>query len=271
MNMNTPAYYNKVIIITGGSSGIGFALAKAFATQQARIVIIARNAGRLAQAKAELEKLGQTPVLTYSANVCDEQEITAAIDDAGSSLGGIDVLINCAGIITCGRFVDQPVTDLRACMSTNYFGSVYATRAAWPWLRKNKGQLSFVSSVAGYMGLIGYSSYSPAKFAMTGLAECLWQEGKDDNIRVSVCYPPDTDTPLLTYEHAHTLPESRALSQNIKMKTPEHVAAKYLQGLIRNKFEIYCDFDSITVRFLKNNLPRFFRYYTGRIIQKSRR
>jgi 3-dehydrosphinganine reductase len=92
-------------------------------------------------------------------------------------------MINCAGFAAYGRFEDQPIESLEDCMQINYMGSVYALQQAWPFLKKAKGQLSFVSNVAGYLGLIGYSSYSPTKLAMTGLAESLRFEEVDDNIR----------------------------------------------------------------------------------------
>jgi 3-dehydrosphinganine reductase len=264
-------YKDKVVVITGGSSGIGLALAKEFAAQAAKLVLIARDLQKLQAAKASLEKVGSATVLVLDVDVSRKEEIMAAINKLGAQYGKIDLLICCAGIITCGRFADQPVEDLELCHAINYFGTVYTTKAAWPWLKKAGGQLGLVSSVAGYIGLIGYSSYAPSKFALTGLAECLWMEGIDDGIRISILYPPDTDTPLLEYEHKHTLPESKALSKHIKAKTPEAVARVFLVGLIKNKFEIYCDGESRLLRWFKNNFPFQFRYLTKRTIQKSRK
>jgi 3-dehydrosphinganine reductase len=163
------------------------------------------------------------------------------------------------------------VEDLERCVAINYYGSVYASKAAWPWLKKTKGQLSFVSSVAGYIGLIGFSSYAPTKFAVTGLAECLWMEGKDDGIRVSIIYPPDTDTPMLQYEHEHGLLETLELSKNIKVKSPEAVARIYLRGLQKNKFEIYCDFESRALRWFKTSFPSLSRAITTRMVKRARK
>ena len=154
-------------------------------------------------------------------------------------------------------------------MQVNYFGSLYTSKAAWPYLEAAKGRLSFVSSVAGYMGLIGYSSYAPGKFALTGLAECLRMEVKNDGIKISIIYPPDTDTPLLKYERAHTLPESMALSKNIQVVSAERVAKIYMEGLQKNKFEIYCDFNSRMLRSFKNNFPGLFNYLSHRVIKKA--
>lgn len=265
-----PTFYkDKVVVITGGSSGIGFAVANEFAKQKSKLVLISRETGKLEDAKIQLQAIHENiHVEIFPADVSDKNLIASAINEIGNKYHQIDVLINCAGIITCGRFADQPVDDLEKCISINYLGSLYASKAAWPWLKIAKGQLSFVSSVAGYMGLIGYSSYAPTKFALSGLAECLHMEAKDDGIRISIIYPPDTDTPLLKYERAHTLPESIALSKSIKVISPEKVAAIYMKGLQKNTFEIYCDFTSQMLRSFKTILPGFFNYFTLQVIKK---
>jgi 3-dehydrosphinganine reductase len=267
--MQSVFYKDKVIIITGGSSGIGLALANEFIMQQAQVVLIARDEVKLQTAKKLLEANPSAKVSIIAADVSDNASISAAINKTANTFGCIDLLINNAGIMTCGRFADQPVEDLEKCVFINYLGCVYASKAAWPWLKQSKGQLSFVSSVAGYVGLIGYSSYTPAKFAITGLAECLRMEGVADEIKVSVIYPPDTNTPMREYEVQHTLAECLALSKNIKAIQPEKVAKIYINGLQKNKFEIYCDLDSRFVRSLKNNLPGLFNYITIRIIKKA--
>lgn len=262
-------YINKVVVITGGSSGIGLAIAKELAMLQARLVLIARNEARLLAARSILEKFSSNTVTILVADVSDNDAITHAIKTVINELGTLDVLINCAGITTCGRFADQTIDDLETCLATNYLGAVYASKAAWSSLRKSKGQLSFVSSVAGYLGLIGYSSYAPTKFAMTGLAECLWMEGKEAGIRVSIIYPPDTDTPLLDHEHLYGLPETLALSKNIKVKTPEEVARKYVRGLQKNSFQIYCDTESRLLRWFKATFPALFRYFSYKIVERT--
>src|SRR4030095_3699882 len=256
---------------TGGSSGIGLALASEFAKQHARLGLIARDKEKLANARSIIEKLNPANILTFSADVSDRDTITSLIDEIGNKLRKIDAVINNAGITSCGRFNDQFTEDLERCLFVNYLGAVYTSKAAWPWLKQSGGQLSFVSSVAGYIGLIGYSSYSPTKFALTVLAESLRMEGKAENIRVSIIYPPDTDTPMLAYEKQHGLPETMALSKNIKAVAPEKVAKVYLKGLMSNKFEIYCDFNSRLVRKLKAISPGFFTTMTDKIVSKTRK
>lgn len=271
--MNLKYYNGKVAVITGGSSGIGLALAKLLRSQGAIVVLIARDEHKLDAARLMLKAIpgNGAPVDIFVADVSNAKQITDTMAAIGLQYGKIDLLVNSAGMPACGRFAAQTPRDMEQCMQTNYLGAVYVSQAAWPLLKAAGGQLSFVSSVAGYLGLYGYTGYAPTKFALTGLAECLRMEASDDNIRVSVIYPPDTDTPMLQYEHAHTLPECRALSGSIKVKTADFVAAVYLKGLQKGQFEIYCDAESRLLRWFKNNFPGLAYRISMGIIAKSRK
>jgi 3-dehydrosphinganine reductase len=269
MNMQTD-YKNKVVVITGGSSGIGLAIASEFRKQQSHVVIVARNQEKLQEATGILAQISSSSeLMAITGDVSDRVRMEEVIEEVTGLFGRLDVLVNNAGYMSCGRFTDQSAETIERCLLVNYQGAVNASKAAWPWLKQSKGQLAFVSSVAGYLGLIGYSSYAPTKFALAGLAECLRMEGAGEGIRVSIIYPPDTDTPLLQYERKHTLPESRALSENIKAISAEKVAGKLVSGLTKNKFEIYCDFNSRFLRGIKNNLPSLFYYMSMQIVKKA--
>lgn len=237
--------------------------------QHARLVLIARNKERLKEAKEKLDEKGNGEILLLSADVANKDQIFAAIQQAGEHFGRIDIVINCAGIITCGHFSDQSIDELEACLSVNYAGALYTAKAGWSWLKKSKGQLSFVSSVAGYIGLIGYSSYAPTKFAIAGLAECLRMEGKNDGIAVSIVYPPDTDTPLLEYERAYALPETIALSGTIKAMSAKKVASIYLRGIAAHKFAIHCNANSRFLQWLKSNFPSLFYAIMDKICRRA--
>ena len=140
----------------------------------------------------------------------------------------------------------------------------------WKYLAAAKGRIAFVCSVAGYIGLIGYTAYTPSKFAMTGLAECLRMEGKRDGIKVSILYPGDTRTPLLEYEHQHALPETLEINKGIKVKDPDEVARLFQKGVESGKFEIYCDVESRFYRIFKTLMPNLFYRIIDRSAERGR-
>jgi 3-dehydrosphinganine reductase len=188
-------------LITGGSSGIGLALAARLAASGLDVTIIARKPEGLAAAKAAIaakRRDSAQRVLTFAADVTDEAGVTAAIQSAIATLGPPHVLVTSAGMVIPGRFDEMPVAAFRSTMEANYFGTLYAIRAGLPAMRTNRGgQIVLISSGAGLLGIYGLTAYSPTKFAVRGLAEALRSELAPDGIGVSVVYPPDTDTPQL--------------------------------------------------------------------------
>jgi 3-dehydrosphinganine reductase len=265
-------FSQKNVVITGGSTGIGLALAKQFAAIGSNLFLIARRESDLKDAQALLKKdFGAKTVEIFPSDVSDSAAIRGVMQTIGTQHGGIDVLISNAGTLRCGRFVDQSDEDLTYTLQVNYLGSAFAIRAAWPFLEKSGGQIGIVSSVAGYAGLIGYGSYSPSKFALSGLAEVLRMEGADSGIKTTIIYPADTQTPQLEYERAHTLPETIALSQNASIFTPEQIASKLIKGMEKGQFDVYCNFESRLIRILRGIWPAMLFSSVDGIVKKSRK
>jgi 3-dehydrosphinganine reductase len=265
-------FSQKNVVITGGSTGIGLALAKQFAGLGSNLFLIARSEPALKEAQALLKKdFGAKTVEIYPADVSDANAMRATMQTIGTQFGGIHALISNAGTLRCGRFVDQSDEDLLVTLQVNYLGGANAIRAAWPFLAQSKGQIGIVSSVAGYVGLIGYGSYSPSKFALSGLAEVLRMEGADVGIKTTIIYPADTQTPQLEYERANTLPETIALSANASIFKPEDIADKLIKGMEKGQFEVYCNFESRLIRFLRGALPGVFYSSVDGIVKKSRK
>jgi 3-dehydrosphinganine reductase len=266
-------FKNQNVVITGGSSGIGLAIAYEFAKLEANLFLIARDEQKLQVAKTKIATMSSpsAKVEIFPANVANQLEISQVIQTIGENYGGIHTLINNAGSGACGRFEDIDTETLQDIMNINYWGSVYALQASLPYLKKAKnGHIGFVSSVGGYLGAIGYSAYAPTKFAVTGLAECIRMEAQDNGIGTTIIFPPDTDTPLWHWEQAHTLPESKAFSKNVKLMSPEKVAQKFIQGILKYKFEVICNFESNLMRWLKVNLPKTYFGMLDNIIKKDR-
>lgn len=256
------------IVITGGSSGIGLATAEQFASLGANLSLIARDPVKLQAAKQQLEAKFQEKILieTYVADVSNLPQIQEVIQEIGEKRG-IHTLINNAGVQDAQAFAFQPIESLKFVMEVNYWGAVYATKAALPYLQKAKnGQVSFVGSVGSYTGVYGYAAYGASKFAMNGLAECLRIELKPQNIGVTILFPPDTDTPLLAREQEKSPPETIAMTQGASLMTAEAVAKKFVKGMIRNRFEVICNFESKGIRLLKILMPQlYFKIIDGMI------
>lgn len=262
-------YAGKNVIITGGSSGIGFAIAKEFALRGSRLFLVARDLDRLKASADSLRNDCQAnAVEVFSADVTDEQRIGEVMKEIGQRFGGIHVLILNAGITVHGKFEDIELEDLKAVMEVNYFGAITCLKAALPFLKEQENaQIGVVSSVAGYVGLFGYSGYAPTKFALIGLSECLRMEL---DIPLTVIYPPDTQTPMLEKERQHNLPETKAISQKAKVMQAGQVARALLQGMQKGKFEVYCNAESRLIHFLRGFWPGIlFRQLDG-IVQKTR-
>ncbi len=271
--MQNDRFTNKHAVITGGSSGIGLALAREFITSGAKVSIIGRNRDKLHSAIDVVHKdLPVAGIFGYRADVSDFNKIKSVISDIASEHGKIDILINNAGIMTCGLFEKIRIKDIERTLQVNYLGMLYTLKAALPYLKQSpSGHVVFISSVAGYAGLMGYSAYAPSKFALTGFAECIKMELPDHNIRVSIVYPPDTETPMLAYERKYSLRETRVISEKIKVIMPEIVARKVIRGIEKQKFEIYCNLESRLVRIIKTLMPSLYFRILASSIKSSRK
>ncbi|MFN8355011.1 MAG: SDR family oxidoreductase [Spirosomataceae bacterium] len=265
------SFSQKNIVITGGSEGIGFAIAKQFAQQNANLFLIARNLSKLQAAQQQLSTLTTGKVEVFAGDVGDRAAMEQIIHTIGQERGGIDVLVNNAGYGGGKRFEDCNIEELEQWMSVNYFGTVYTTHAAWGYLKASQGHIGMVSSVAGYTGLWGYTGYAPAKFAMTGLAECLRMEGNDYGIGVTVIYPPDTDTPLLRRSQSTAPPELVALMQGASLMSADDIGRLFMDGVQHNRFEVVGNVEGRLIRVIKGTFPRLFFWILDRILAKARR
>jgi 3-dehydrosphinganine reductase len=217
------------VLIIGGSSGIGLALAHAFRARGGAVHLVARDSGRLDNAG---RAVGAAAV--HRCDVTDPEGVRSLLcrlADAGQAPG---VVVNSAGVVRPGRFLELAPEHFRDTMETNYFGTLHVLRAALPFmLPRGEGYILNVSSLAGLLGVYGLSTYAPAKFAVTGLSLTLRAELKPRGIGVSVLCPPDTDTPMLHAEVCARPPETEALSPSANALSAPAVAEAALRGLAR--------------------------------------
>ena len=185
---------NKVVIITGASSGIGRACAIEFAKAGCKVIITGRNANTLAETAIEIKKIQHAEVLEVVSDVSDEADCKKIIDETILCFGKIDVLINNAGISMRALFNNLDLSVIKKLMDTNFWGTVYCTKYALPEILKNKGSVVGISSVAGYLGLPGRTGYSASKFAMHGFLGSLRCENLKTGLHVMICCPGYTES-----------------------------------------------------------------------------
>jgi short-subunit dehydrogenase len=177
---------NKVVVITGASSGIGRALALEFASRGARLSLGARRTELLEQLRTELPG---TEILIQKTDVSSETDCSLLIEETIRRFGRIDVLINNAGISMRALFEEVDLKVIRQVMDVNFYGTVYCSKYALPYLLKTKGSLVGVISIAGYAGLPGRSGYSASKFAIRGFLDTIRIENMKKGLHVLVAAP----------------------------------------------------------------------------------
>jgi len=235
-------HYN-LALITGGSSGIGFALAKKLSQEGVSLCLLARDIEKLAQAKQELEKLTKSHpdqfVDTISCDVTDYDTLTTLLDAWLENHDTPDLVINSAGITYPGYFQDLDVEIFHRLMDVNYFGTLHILKYLIPkMISQGKGTVVNISSQAGFVGVFGYSGYGASKYAVRGLSDVLRAELKPLGIQMSIVFPPDTQTPQLEFEESLKPPETKAIAGSAHVLSAEHVAKTILRDVRRGKYVI---------------------------------
>ena len=182
-------FSDNVVVITGASAGIGLEISRMLARQGARLVLAARNPALLGEAAESCRSLG-AKVIAVPTDVADRDQCKALIDRAVAEFGRIDTLINNAGISMHARFDElHDIEAVERITAINYFGAVYCTWYALPYLKKTKGRLVAISSLTGRNGVPTRTLYSGTKHAMAGFFDSLRIELKRDGVSVTVIYP----------------------------------------------------------------------------------
>ena len=257
------------VLVTGGSKGIGKAIAREVLSRGANAILLARGAEALEEARAELaEAFPERSIWTVTADVSDYAAVERAIGNAVSQANSIGGVVNNAGIAMPRYFDEISVDEFEHVMKVDYLGSVYVTKAVVPHLSAGSF-VAFTSSVAGYIGAFGYASYSPAKFAQIGFAEVLDQELMARGIRVCVLCPPDTETPGLEEENKIKPFETAEMAKTASLMKADAVAKKFVDGLVRGTFLINCNIESRVLYRLKGAAPGIARSILRNMVRKA--
>jgi len=249
-------FFGKKALITGGSSGIGLALARQLVARGAGVWLVARDEVKLSAACKELKAAAVDPSQTIGSTQADvsvESQANAAVDQATRAFGSLDLVFNSAGVTYPGYFQDLPGDIFRQMMEINYFGTLHVARAVVPeMIRRGKGHLINISSLVGIIATFGYSAYGASKWAIRGLTDTLRYELKQHGVRVSIAFPPDTDTPQLAFEEPIKPFETKVLASTNKVFHPDTVARDILRGVESNRYIILTGFESGLFYWLTN-------------------
>ena len=246
---------NKVVIITGASSGIGRALAFAFGREGARIVICARKADALTIVSDELRQAGIT-VLALTADVSVEEDVKHLIDQTIAHFGRLDILINNAGISMRSMLIDTDPAVIQKVMDINFMGTVYATRYALPYIQQAKGSIVGISSIAGYRGLPVRSGYSASKFAMNGFLEAVRTELLHTGVHVLTACPGFTTSNIrVSALDAHGQAKWETMRDEENMMSAEECANYILRAVKNRKRELILTTQGKLTVFINKWLP----------------
>ena len=245
-------FIDKNIIITGGSSGIGFALAKQYIDLGAKVWILGRDDYKLKQAKLSINS---DFLNIIAADVTKPNQLQIAFEQFKDNNISFDYLINSAGVTHPGEFENLDIVIFHWMMDVNYFGTVYMIKTFLP-LMKTGSTIVNISSMAAIMGVYGYTAYGASKYAVRGFSDTLRSELKLKGINVSIVYPPDTETPQLEYDNQYKPAITKELSSNAGLLTADKVAKSIINGIKKKQYMIFPGLESNILYIATNVLGK---------------
>jgi dehydrogenase/reductase SDR family member 7B len=248
---------DKVVIITGSSTGIGKALAEVFAKHGSKVVISARHEDKLNETKNELLKMNAN-VLSVAADVSKEEDCRRLINEAVSKFGTVDVLICNAGISMRALFEELDLSVIKQLMDVNFWGTVYCIKHALPYLLKSQGSIVGISSIAGKKGLPARTGYSASKFAMEGFLETLRTENLNRGLHVLITSPGFTATNIRAQALSKDNSAQGASPRNEKkMMSAEEVAQRIYKAIVKRKRDLVLTSQGKLTVWLDKFFPAF--------------
>jgi short-subunit dehydrogenase len=246
---------DKVVIVTGASSGIGRACAEEFARHGARLVLAARSIEKLKQVEYEIRHTGgrAISVKTNVSNIDDCKKMVAA---AVEEYGAIDILVNNAGISMRATFEEMELDVIRELMDTNFYGTVYCTKFALPYLLKQKGTVIGISSISGLAPLPGRTAYTASKHAMDGFLNSLRQENRRKGLNVLVVHPGFTESNIRNVAlNSKGEPQEESPRNESRMMSSNKVAQHIIRAIRKRNRDLVLTPEGKMVVWLHKNFP----------------
>lgn len=263
------------VFITGGSSGIGLSLAKRYAQTGDDIILIARDQTKLDDAVDECKACaegGHQTIVGVSLDLSNTENLQNGVDKITRDHGQPDLLILCAGIAGNKTFLQMNSAEFDAMMAINFTASREMARCVLPaMLKKGRGQIVFVSSMSGLMGVYGYSAYCASKYAVTGFVKALQQELYGTGVNAILVCPSEVSTPMIAAEADTVLPQTRLLKDLAGTLSPDKAAEIIIKGIRKNKDLVITGFTSRLFDFFNRVFPSTFRAITRMIIWHASR
>ena len=267
-------FKGKFAVIPGGSKGMGKATAKMFVELGGSVCIIARGMDALKETQDECNKLKSDNsqfIEIITCDAADMNKLKPLLTDIIKKHKVPDYLLNFVGYAYVQYLEKLTLEDFKKNMDVNYYGQLIPTLIILPYFMEAKnGYITFTSSVNGFMGVMGYTTYTPTKYALFGLAEILRHELLPYNIKVSILFPVDTDTPGFAEENKLKPPECAMISESGGIMSPEEVADEFIKGILEGRFEILSEEAARTLKSMREN-PDDFRGALDRLYKRARR
>lgn len=227
-----------VILVTGAAGGMGFRLARHYASEGHTLVLVDRDSERLAEAARSLG-LPESRLRTRAVDVSVKEQVNALAADVLSGIGDVDLLVHIAGICHLGDFIETPIEDIELMMRVNYFGTVYIDRAFLPaMVARGSGHLVNMASMAGLTAQPIGAAYSASKHAVVGLSEAIRAEVKDRGVDVSIICPFNVKTPIFDTLRHPGYSREYGESQYKLGVDPDRAVETIISGIRRRRFLI---------------------------------
>ncbi|NCI46659.1 SDR family oxidoreductase [Sediminibacterium soli] len=252
----------KVVVITGGSDGIGKALVELFLREGAKVATCGRNFDKLYQLQSSHTS---HPLMIHTADVSKESDCRNFIDAVVKTFGTIDILVNNAGISMRSLVADVELETIRKVMDINFWGTVYCSKFALPYITRNKGTIVGVSSIAGYRGLPGRSGYSASKFAVNGWLEALRTELIETGVNVMWVCPGFTTSNIRNAAlNKDGIAQGESPLEEGKLMSAAECAEHIAQAIIKRKRTIVLTSQGKQTVFIN----RFFPSVADKLVRK---